>query len=67
MNDFCCLTTRVLNAMKRAGYKTLNDLDGITQKEVARIMDLGSVGLNEVDWVMEVYGFKYKEEQIWKG
>ena len=57
----------VLKALKRAGYKTLNDLDGLTQKEAARIMDLGSISLDELDSVMEAYGFKYKEEQIWKG
>lgn len=57
------LSVRTYNALIRAGYKTLNELEGLTRKDASRIRHLGSVSLHELEQVMEAYGFKFKEEK----
>lgn len=58
-----CLSVRTINALRRAGYNALNDLENLTRKDVSKIRNLGYVSLHELEQVMEAYGFKFKEEK----
>ena len=58
-----CLSVRTINALHRAGYNTLNDLENLTRKDILKIRNLGSVSLHELEQVMKAYGFKFKEDK----
>lgn len=46
-------TVRAYNALKRAGYRTIGDLDGLSRKSLMRIRSLGKRSADEITEVLE--------------
>lgn len=60
--DEASLSVRTFNALHRHGIKSIEDLSGMTRREVANIRNLGQISLEEIDNKMAELKISYKQE-----
>jgi hypothetical protein len=54
------LTPRTINALHRAGVKTLGDLVQLTKLDITNIRGLGQAGLFDIEEMLKTYGLQLK-------
>lgn len=62
-DDVYPISVRLYNCMARAGIKTLNEVSLMTKEELASLRNFGRKTLEELEEIMDRYGFKFKEEK----
>lgn len=62
-DDVHPISVRLYNCMMRAGIKTLNEVSLMTKEELAPLRNFGRKTLEELEEIMDRYGFKFKEEK----
>jgi len=54
------LSVRSYNCLRRAGYKTLGDLRGVSYDDLRRVRNLGGKTIKEIDNVLRDFGIRIK-------
>jgi len=57
------LPTRTINALKKSGVKTLEDLTPLSKEKLSQIRNLGEKSINEINKLLEKEGLKDNEAQ----
>ena len=52
------LSTRLTNALLKAGYDDLNKLEGLTEEELSNIRGMGSKSFTELVDIVKKHGIK---------
>jgi DNA-directed RNA polymerase subunit alpha len=55
------LPTRIVNALEKAGYKTVEELISANPKDVARVKNLGSKSIKIIDAALKEKGVEFRE------
>ena len=56
------LSVRTYNALRRAGYSTLEEVAEAGEKKIAKVRNLGAASLEELKTVMPKYGLAFADE-----
>lgn len=57
--SFVGLSARALNALSAAGFKYVEDLDGMSRASIFRIRNIGKRAMKEIDSMMDKMGYTY--------
>lgn len=59
-----CISTRIVNALKKGGYRTVKDIVETPSKQTVRLWNIGEVSVKELAGRFREKGFKWKADEL---